>query len=203
MIGSEPWWLTLLKHLASALSRQRLGDLPPGSVSGTFTAELGHMGDALGHEEKVERLRRAGQWAVSNPEWVAHDITGDGRAETFCNRAARSVAEAMGCRDFEPTDNANMMQAKMAGGWREVPAHEAAGLAMKGYLLMASVSWRPHGHICAVMPEPAQPSGSWGCDAPMVAHVGGGATPNGVVKASQAFLAAQRPALRFYCWGPQ
>lgn len=152
--------------------------------------------------QKAANLKALCEEAVSNPAWVAHDITGDGKAETFCNRAAAFIAQGMGYFGFPSKISANQMIEHMAahpGKWTE--EHDlgrVADLAQKGVLVILGVSDYPNGHVTAVAPLPAEESGSWGRKVPMVAHVGGGKTPNGIVKASGAFRLAQLPHLRAF-----
>lgn len=162
-----------------------------------------------GYSKEADQMERAQMLSmlcssvVINPEYQAHDITGDGIAETFCNRATREVMEGMGYTLLPPKINANQLCAHFEARpevWREVDFQEAAKLAQRGALVVLGAVWEPHGHVTAVAPEPAQMSGSWGEEVPLCAHVGGGKTPNGIVKASAAFTAAQRPTLRAWAW---
>ena len=145
--------------------------------------------------ENAEKLRALGAEVVSNPAFVqAH-------GKTHCNRAARFLCEAFGHHGFTPNDLANAMIAKMGASfeWRERTMEEAHAHAMKGGLAFLAVEDEPNGHLAAIMPEPMQESGSWGCPVPMVANVG--IAPNAIKKASQAFLLAHKPGLRAFLYG--
>ncbi|MDD5302041.1 MAG: hypothetical protein PHS14_02945 [Elusimicrobia bacterium] len=151
--------------------------------------------------EKAAKLATLCADAVSNPEWIAHDITGDGIAETFCNRAAASIAEGMGCLDLRPDQTANQMILAMMAlpGWRqEFDLARVAPLAQRGVLVMLAAVGPVHGHIVAAAPLPPEESGSWGGPVPMVAQVGTAAIGNGIKRLSQAFKAADRHELRIF-----
>lgn len=131
---------------------------------------------------------------VTDPLLASRDVTGDGKAETFCNRAVQRAACAFGCRDFGAEGDpvlANEMVLRLQGGlpgWRQDTAERAAGHAMRGGLAIAAKAYAVHGHVAVVAPEPCQESGSWGKFVPMVANVG--KPPNGIKKTSAAFPVA-------------
>lgn len=152
--------------------------------------------------QRAANLKALCDEAVANPSWVAHDITGDGVAETFCNRAAAFIAQGMGYFDFPAKISANQMIEHMASrsdSWTEEhDLDRVADLAQKGALIILGVTEVAHGHVTVAAPLPPEMSGSLGYKVPMVAHVGGGKTPNGIVKVSEAFKLAQIPRLRAF-----
>ena len=159
------------------------------------------LGSGYSNEEdramKIETLRSLGMEAVTNPAWIAHDITGDGKAETFCNRGARFVSEGMGYFKIPRDLYANQMIAYFASSpdWREDTIERAHMAAMKGRLAFICVEDQPNGHLCAVAPEPKQVSGTWGMEVPCVYNVG---RKNGLMKLSEAYRFAQMPLLRCF-----
>lgn len=194
--GESPWndfwkWLygKLLDHLVT-----------PAGGAGTIQ-ELG-SGYSVERERtaNVEKLRALGMEAVSNPAWIAHDITGDGKVETFCNRSARFVAEGMGYFSIPRNLYANGMIAFFASSpdWSEDSIERAHEAAMKGGLAFVCLEDDPSGHICAIAPEPRQASGSWGIEVPVVFNVG---RTNGVIRLSQAFRLQDLPRLRAFILG--
>lgn len=151
--------------------------------------------------EKAAKLEALCTDAVSNPEWIAHDITGDKVDETFCNRAAAFIAQGMGSDDLQPDQYANQMVLRMMTlpGWREeFDLARVAPLAQRGVLVMLAAVGAKHGHIVAAAPFPAEESGSWGGLVPMVAQVGTAAIGNGIKKLSHAFKAVDRHELRIF-----
>ena len=151
----------------------------------------------------VEKLRMLCEAAVNNPEFVAHDITGDGVPETFCNRSVASIAQGMGSEDLRPDMSANQMILHMSAlpGWREeFDLERVAPLAGRGVLVVLGVPEPVHGHVVVAAPLPAEESGSWGGLVPMVAQVGAAAIGNGLKRLSAAFKAAKRPELRIFIW---
>ena len=175
--------------------------IPEGGVG--IVQEIGGV-ESVENErvENAAKLAALCQAGVSNPLWIAHDITGDGKAETFCNRNTRFIAGGMGYAGFGDTMSANQMIRHMAAHpeeWREEHDLErCAKEAQRGALVILGAEEIPNGHVTACAPLPAEDSGSWGRKVPMVAHVGGGKTPNGVVKASAAFKLSQMPRLRAF-----
>lgn len=151
--------------------------------------------------EKAAKLATLCTQAVNNPGWVAHDITGDGVPETFCNRSVASIAAGMGCLDLREDQTANQMILSMISlpGWRqEFDLERVAPLAARGVLVVLGVIEAVHGHVVVAAPAPAQESGSWGGLVPMVAQVGTAAVGNGIKRLSEAFKAAKRHELRIF-----
>lgn len=150
----------------------------------------------------IDKLRDLQLQAVLNPDWMAHDITGDGKPETFCNRASLFIAQGMGCQTFTAADYANDMIGKMEieADWTEDTIARAHAHAMKGGLAFLVLRGNPHGHLCSISPEPLQDSGSWAQKVPIVANVGT-AKSHGIVKASMAFTAADKTRVRAFLWG--
>lgn len=94
------------------------------------------------------------------------DVTGDGKAETFCNVHSCDVAEAMGVV-LPRGKRANELALWLASGgvehgWEQVDEHTARAMADEGMLVVAS--WfNPHGptgHICPLEPSLGEP-GVW------------------------------------------
>ncbi len=151
----------------------------------------------------VEKLRMLCEDAVNNPDFIAHDITGDGVPETFCNRSVAAIAQGMGSPDLRPDMTANQMIAHLTGlpGWREeYDLERVAALALRGVLVVLGVPEPVHGHVVVAAPLPAEASSSWGGPVPMVAQVGAAAIGNGVKRLSAAFRAAARPDLRIFVY---
>lgn len=124
-------------------------------------------------------------YIISAPEFKKRDITGDGKDETFCNRAVRYVSVKMGCMDFSPEDSANSMVDVMADKWRKATAEEAIFHARNGGLAVAGKKYSSHGHVAVIFPDFGSYSGSWKKVVPMVANVG--QSPNAVKKTSEVF----------------
>ena len=105
---------------------------------------------------------------------------------TYCNIAARRVAQLAGCTDFDAMPNANAMVAMMGGSddWTTVNGQAASHIAQSGGLVIAGKKYEGHGHVAVVYPADPQMSGSWGHQVPMVANVG---KNMGVMRSSQAF----------------
>lgn len=190
-------WLQLWRWVERQLQEKLV--TPAGGVG--MVEEIGGTGYLVEEERmaNVEKLRALGMEAVTNPAWIAHDITGDGRAETFCNRSARFIAEGMGYFGIPRDIYANGMIAHLATapGWREDSIERAWACAMKGGLAFIAIEDEPNGHLAAVAPEPKELSGSWGIEVPKVYNVG---RTNGLMKLSQAFKVSQLPALRAFVW---
>lgn len=110
---------------------------------------------------------------------------------THCNQAARKVASAMGCTDF---DDLNLMADDMyiimasGGKWSKVNGSDATIHALGGGLAFAALSGRDlkevHGHLAAIYPLGMQCSVSLKKDVPMIANVG---RTVGLIKVSGAF----------------
>lgn len=93
------------------------------------------------------------------PRYARRDITGDGRAETFCNAFARDVMGALGC-PLPWGLRANELTAWLTGdgreyGWGQVDAHQARSLAEEGLPVLACWFNRNAGpgHIAVVVPS--------------------------------------------------
>lgn len=150
----------------------------------------------------VEKLRMLCEDAVNNPDFIAHDITGDGVPETFCNRSVAAIAQGMGAHDLRPDMTANRMIEHLSGlpGWREENDLErVTALALRGVLVVLGVPEPSgHGHVVVAAPLPAEASGSWGGLVPIVAQVGTARIGNGIKRLSSAFRADARHGLRIY-----
>lgn len=94
------------------------------------------------------------------------DVTGDGKAETFCNVHSCDVAEAMGVV-LPRGKRANELALWLASGgvehgWEQVSEHTARAMADEGQLALA-VWFNPNGgpgHICPLEPSMGEP-GTW------------------------------------------
>lgn len=117
-------------------------------------------------------------------KYVKKDIDGDGKPETFCNRAVKYVAAQMGCTDFKANDLANAMYDRMLEKWRQVSPEDAVYHAQHGGLAVAAKKDTPHGHVAVVYPRTMEKSPSHGIMVPIVANAG---RENGIGRASQYF----------------
>ncbi len=136
----------------------------------------------------MTNLIRFATAVVSNPAFIAKDITGDNKPETFCNWGLRMIAEGLfGYTGF--TDlNANQIHAKLKGdaAWQTVDGAQAALEAERGRLVVAAWT-NPNGgpgHVAVVLPLPVELSSKWGKKVPKVANVG---PKNGIMGANWAF----------------
>lgn len=119
--------------------------------------------------------------AYDNPNFVPKVI--DGQQVTYCNYAANSIAQAMGCLDFwdphsqEPL-NADAIFAFLKGSpeWTEADMSKCQDLANQGSLVFAAANslmlGQAHGHICVVRPGLPKDSGKFG-SCPSVLNIGG------------------------------
>ena len=173
---------------------------PAGGVGIVEMLGSGYSVDA-DRADKATKLMALCEAAVSNPDWIAHDITGDGIPETFCNRAAASIAAGMGSQDLREDMSANQMILHMSAlaGWREeFDLERVPQLAQRGVLVMLVAPGARHGHIVAATPLPSEDSSTWGQKVPMVAQVGTAAVGNGIKRLSAAFKAEDRYGLRIF-----
>ena len=76
------YWLALAKKLYESLIDQAV--TPAGGVGGHIWIEPGNAVE-VEQMDNAQKLRELCQQAVDNPDWVAHDTSGDGIPETFCN----------------------------------------------------------------------------------------------------------------------
>jgi len=148
----------------------------------------------------IAKLIAACDDVVSRPDFSTRDITGDGKPETFCNRASRAVAIVMGFMGFREKENANTMIGvmSMSPSWREDTMDRAVDHAKKGGLAFACIDDFPHGHICAVRPEDMEYSSTWGGPVAIVANVG---KTNGRMRLSGAIKADDKNRVRFFLLG--
>lgn len=128
---------------------------------------------------------------VENPAFITKDITGDGKAETFCNWGLRMFAQSVfGYNGFNDL-SANAIHAKVRtdASWKKLISAEAADEAASAGRLVIAAQTNPagSGHVAAVVHIPGTPigfSGKWSRKAPHVANVG---TKNGIMTANFAF----------------
>jgi len=122
---------------------------------------------------------------VTNPAFISKDITGDGKAETFCNWGMRLFAEALfGYSGFNDL-SANNIHAKVkADGWKQVDGATAAKLAEKTMVISAQTNPTGSGHVALILPLPLVASGKWGKSVPQCANVG---RTNGIMGVNHAF----------------
>ena len=112
--------------------------------------------------------------------------------KTYCNVAARRVAEFFGCENFSDPDLLadDMVHAMIiSGDWTFTTFGEiAAKWAQIGGLAFAGMTSdelvEEHGHIAPVFPAPCELSPSLGHPVPFVANVG---AKNGIMRVSEAF----------------
>lgn len=124
--------------------------------------------------------------------------------KTYCNVAARRVAEFFGCENFSDPDLLadDMVHAMIiSGDWTFTTFGEiAAKWAQIGGLAFAGMTsdelGEEHGHIAPVFPGIPELSPSLGIPVPQLANVG---AKNGVMLASEAFPVAKWP-LGYYLW---
>jgi hypothetical protein len=200
-----------VKEALAALARWAYRELleklitPDGGVGIVHEFEPGNAVEEERMEQAI-RLKALCDEAVTNPAWVEHDITGDGKTETFCNRAARFIAEGMGCFRFRHDQSANQMLRAMAAdpeNWlAEDDLARLSKAACRGALAFVGIEDEPHGHINAVAPLPMEQSGTWGRPVPMVAQVGTARVGNGVKKLSAAYRLEHAPLLRGFIYRP-
>lgn len=140
---------------------------------------------------ELEKLKTACLAVVTDPELIAHDITGDDVPETFCNRGFFKVASAMGCTSFRVDQSANQMAKWIETHWQLVDGKEAQKCALAGKLVAAWAYGEKHGHIATVFPGPLTPSGKWKKEVPLIAQVGKskemGGIGNGIMGANYGF----------------
>jgi hypothetical protein len=130
-------------------------------------------------------LMRLVNAVVSNPAFVAKDITGDGKAETFCNWGLQMFAEALFGFDKLKNMRANDIVTWLEKNAVKVTAEEALLNAERGDLVVAAQrSAAGSGHVAMVLPMPLVFSGKWNKKCPVVANVG---VKNGVMGANFAF----------------
>lgn len=183
-------WVGFWKWLHKALL--------PGKV-----IELGSGYDKLHQQRKqLKRLRDACIEVVSGKAYLSRDVTGDGKPETFCNKAVQYVAEAMGCGLFMGDLLANQMHELMNSHteFDSVSGQDAVRLANKGCLVIASRKAQGHGHVSVVFPGPMEFSASLQKDVPLVAHVG--KPPNGIKRMSLAFNVGDGVEPEYFWWRP-
>lgn len=92
------------------------------------------------------------------PDYVKHDVTGDGKAETFCNKFVADVTALLDCPvpQLLANDQIHWLEGLGAsGGWRQVFPTSAFALANKGAPVVATyLNPGGHGHIAIVVPTP-------------------------------------------------
>lgn len=110
------------------------------------------------------------------------DITGDGKPETFCNRAVFHVIQRMGSNQLRDADGNAMMADQMVDAmrrsdrWQAVEMEAAQQLANDGQVVVAGMTSKElsadHGHVVVVRPGLPEHSNKWGGYAPKVSHCG-------------------------------
>lgn len=195
-----PAWARFLRDFFLGMRTEdalRAAIAPHADLGKTITASMGI--EATGYSvaadraERVARLRSLGMEAVTNPAFLPRD------GKTYCNLAARFVAQGMGCFQIPANMLANQMLDFLAHaeGWREDSLERGHAAACRGGLAFVGAQADPHGHILSMAPEPKQWSGTWGDAVPLGYNVG---RSNGLMKLSQAFKKADRPRLRTFVW---
>lgn len=126
------------------------------------------------------------------------ELDDDGHVvRTFCNIGLDRILGLYGAPRMVNKLNgeplcANDMVAYMRGSnrWEKVDGGAAVARASQGVLVVAAQAAEGHGHVVAVYPAPAQHSGSWGKDVPMLNNIGRpfkDGSVNMVAKASLCF----------------
>ena len=194
-------WERIRRYLLNRITLSGIGE---NGVAITRDVRWTGYSVAKDQEERASRLAALCSEAVTNPAWVAHDITGDGKNETFCNRMVRFICQGMGCFQWGPNDSANHILSVMEKDpqWRRIPISDVSKEAQKGRLVVLGCREDGHGHVVCGTPQNEQ-EGSWGL-VPIVAHVGGlkedGTPSNGLIRLSQAFRKEQQARIRAYKW---
>lgn len=92
------------------------------------------------------------------PQYQPHDVTGDGRPETFCNFYAADVCRDLGAPLPQRTANEQLAwivsYEGMRAGWDPCSAKEAVRCAEAGMAVVVGCTEQPHGHIAIVVPGP-------------------------------------------------
>ena len=121
---------------------------------------------------------------TKNPAFISKDITGDGKAETFCNWALQLIAEGYFGTDSLNGLNANAIHAKVSKEWRKVSGEDAVNLAKSSFVIASQSNASGSGHVATVLPLPMVHSGKWGKPVPQLANVG---KTNGIMGSNFAF----------------
>jgi len=117
--------------------------------------------------------------------------------KTFCNIAAREIANKFDCHEFDneallADDMINIMRENVSGNWLMCDGYNATKFSMDGCLVFAGKTGKEleasHGHIAAVVPLPMAYSGSLNKSVPQIANVG---RRNGIMKVTEAFPVAK------------
>lgn len=100
--------------------------------------------------------------------WAPHDITGDGKHETFCNWFLAAVTACLGCPVPKILANKQFewlsMPPGQKAGWYEVDAGTGQRLANKGQPVVAAwcnPNLSKSGHVALLVPQPKGESGVW------------------------------------------
>lgn len=160
----------------------------------SFSVSLGSGYNEMSKRDEMrEVLKAACEEAMEKPEFAPRD------GNTYCNQAARYIAERMGCYDFKPEMTANEQVAHVEANWKKADAQEAHAHAARGGLAVAAKTFPEHGHMAVCYPMMSlAASGSWGKPVPWVANIG---KTNGVMATSKAFpVSSGEPS--YYCWVP-
>lgn len=175
--------------------RLLFADKKTGELQVKYSREITMTG--FSEEEDIEnrknKLKHLCHEVVDNSGFDARDITGDGKAETFCNQANAYIANSLGC-EIILADNFANEQIDAARGSIDFTIgspKEAAKHALQGGYGFAGLRGEVHGHVAVLYPLSCGESGKWG-EVPYVAHVG--KPPNGIRKVSESFIVSgQRP----------
>jgi hypothetical protein len=144
-------------------------------------------------------LKEACEYIVSTKALQPRD------GKTFCNMAARYVAQALGCNEFDDIsltaeDMGQIMLKNKSGRWSGVGGAKATAHALAGGLGFAFMSKAAleseHAHIAVVAPLPEDFSSSLCKTVPQLANVG---RTNGYMKSSKAFPVSKGEA-DYYIW---
>ncbi len=186
----EDWlklWAWVYEKALAALTQPVSGVGIVTTVGSMYSVEGERMAD-------MERLRTLCDEAVLNPAFAPKD------GKTFCNFAARFIAEGTGFFGLPVNTLANDLIVILATHpeVQEDSIERAHAHAIRGGLAFLALEEYPHGHIPVVYPAPMEMSGTWGGLVPMLANVG---RENGIMKASAVYRLEKRPLLRAFLVG--
>jgi hypothetical protein len=145
-------------------------------------------------------LKAACDAALANPAFQPKN------GNTFCNFAVQSIANALGCHEFDglmADEIYQTMAANASGRWTKVSGSDATIHALGGGLAVAGLPSQrlgeAHGHVAVLYPVGMQYSGSLKHDVPVVANVG---KTVGAMRSSGAFPILDGEA-DYFTWNGQ
>jgi len=140
----------------------------------------------LAMDENVNRLKRICRETVDSDEFKAHDITGDGIPETFCNRAVHTICQRFASYFGFYGLNANQIydRCQERDEWQKESGEWASQWALGGGLAVAVQRGRVHGHCAVVFPCSMVESQKWKKNTVMIANAG---KKNGIMSCALGF----------------